>query len=273
VVLLPVTWENSSYPAFGAHPQSLINEQTLVGCDLLIACFGPSAGTPTENYDSGTIEEIETFAASGRNTLVYFSKSSYPVNEINPKQLQRRNEFKESMKSRGLFGEFTDPQDLQTQVDRALVSIVNELNFNVFTSVLDGGDAFTSDSIYSPLETQRTNLMRKCSRWNVQWNSLKTQFSGDGWKSLAYEISEMILAVVEATAVALDNPEAALIKDLQLVYQESLELAEFRFTMAATINIFASSITYLDSSRKWPSPTGGGTSRPNCPCRSHNLHS
>ena len=39
IVLLPIGWESHSSPEMGASPQSIINRQILLKCDLLIGVY------------------------------------------------------------------------------------------------------------------------------------------------------------------------------------------------------------------------------------------
>jgi len=66
IVLYPVGWETHSTPEIGDHPQKIINKRILKDCDLLIGVFWTLFGTPTEEYDSGTEEEIEEHIKTGK---------------------------------------------------------------------------------------------------------------------------------------------------------------------------------------------------------------
>ena len=56
--LLPLKWEDDAAPYMGRHPQTTINKQMCDKSDLLIALFKTKLGTPTEQFESGTVEEI-----------------------------------------------------------------------------------------------------------------------------------------------------------------------------------------------------------------------
>jgi len=77
-ILDPVHWNTHACPAVGDRPQALINRQIVDCCDLLIAIFWKTLGTPTGVTESGTIEEIERFRSSGKPVMVYFSEASVP---------------------------------------------------------------------------------------------------------------------------------------------------------------------------------------------------
>ena len=52
-------WSKNSYPQSGGKPQALLNEQFVKKCDAAVALFWTRFGTPTDEYGSGTEEEIE----------------------------------------------------------------------------------------------------------------------------------------------------------------------------------------------------------------------
>ncbi|MCL1628273.1 DUF4062 domain-containing protein [Roseibaca sp. V10] len=57
-VFLPVGWETHSAPDLGGRPQDIINKNVLKHCDFLIGVFWTRLGTPTGEFESGTVEEI-----------------------------------------------------------------------------------------------------------------------------------------------------------------------------------------------------------------------
>ena len=75
IVLLPVGWDTDVSPSMGEHPQKIINKQVLKDCDLLVGVFWTRIGTPTEEYFSGTVEEIEEHLKSGKPAMLYFSNT------------------------------------------------------------------------------------------------------------------------------------------------------------------------------------------------------
>jgi len=62
VSIEPIMRETHSESGIGSEPQSFVNP-LLERCDLLIAIFWTRLGSPTEKYESGTIEELERFSA------------------------------------------------------------------------------------------------------------------------------------------------------------------------------------------------------------------
>lgn len=81
IVFEPVLWEEDVHPEFG-RSQSVVNEQLVESSDLMIAIFWNRLGTPTGNFKSGTIEEIDHFLEEEKPSMIYFSEKPLHFIEI-----------------------------------------------------------------------------------------------------------------------------------------------------------------------------------------------
>ena len=63
-------WSKNSYPQSGGKPQALLNEQFVNDCDAAIAIMWTRFGTPTDEYGSGTEEEIEIMLHDGKQVFM-----------------------------------------------------------------------------------------------------------------------------------------------------------------------------------------------------------
>lgn len=115
-VLLPVKWETHAKPSAG-RAQELINEQLVKKCDILIGVFWTRLGSPTGEYASGTVEEIEEFLSAGKTVMLYFSNKDMP-SEIDLDQLTLLRDFKKKMQGKCLFFEYNDLTELRYLVNR-----------------------------------------------------------------------------------------------------------------------------------------------------------
>jgi hypothetical protein len=106
LVLLPVKWETHSTPEMGHHPQAIINRQLLNDADIVIAIFGTRIGTPTEEYVSGTVEEIKKHVAAGKTAKIYFSDVPVAPSAVNAAQYASVLKFREECQSDGLYATF-----------------------------------------------------------------------------------------------------------------------------------------------------------------------
>lgn len=119
-VLLPVGWETHSTPDMSGSPQSVINKQILFGCDLLIGIFWTRIGTPTAEYASGAVEEIERHIAAGKPTMLYFSEKSIKPGIFDTSQYDELIKFKKSCQPRGLYKGFKSVADFRKQFENNL---------------------------------------------------------------------------------------------------------------------------------------------------------
>lgn len=125
IVLMPLHWSISSYPACGVHPQKSINKQMVSKSDLMIAIFGTKIGTPTDTEISGTVEEIQEHIHAGRDVMVFFKSSSDDIFSIEPQQLQKIKNFKENNRNRILWCDFTDKDDFKQKLSDKLQLYIN----------------------------------------------------------------------------------------------------------------------------------------------------
>ncbi|WP_318311879.1 hypothetical protein [Flagellimonas crocea] len=127
IVLLPVRWETHSSPAYGVRPQEAINSQLVDDCDLLIGFFWTKLGTPTGVELGGTIEEIKRVSKAGKPVMLYFSKRGKDPSQINLKQLEALNQFKDEVYSTALVENFNSIVDFRDKLSRQLEMKIREL--------------------------------------------------------------------------------------------------------------------------------------------------
>lgn len=119
-VLLPAGWETHAVPEMGDRPQAIINKQVLKNCDLLVGVFWTRVGTPTGDYLSGSVEEIEEHVKAGKPTMLYFSSAPVVPESIEPEQYAKLQEFKRSCQSRGLYESYADLNEFRAKLYRHL---------------------------------------------------------------------------------------------------------------------------------------------------------
>ena len=109
----------------GDPPQSIINKRILKDCDLLVGVFWTRIGTPTDEYASGTVEEIEEHIKAGKPAMLYFSMARVAPDKIEPAQYEQLKKFRESCRTRGLYVQFTDVAEFKEQFARHLTIKLN----------------------------------------------------------------------------------------------------------------------------------------------------
>lgn len=126
IVLLPIGWESHSSPEMGAKPQAIINNQVLDKCDLMVGVFWTRLGTETDEYSSGTVEEIERHVAAGKPAMLYFSSQPVAMDTADLDQVAKLKAFKESCKSKGLYEGYDSHADFRSKFYRHLQLKVND---------------------------------------------------------------------------------------------------------------------------------------------------
>lgn len=123
----PVTWETHVAPELGAPPQTIINREVVENCDFLIGIFWTRFGTSTENFGSGTEEEISQFLASQRQVLLYFSDEEISPSQIDHKQHQRVKRFRKAKSNSGLYKTFTNLLDFKLMLKDHLSQKIRQI--------------------------------------------------------------------------------------------------------------------------------------------------
>lgn len=109
-------WSIDSYPESGGHPQKLLDQQFINKCDIAIAVFWTKFGSPTEDYDSGTQEEIEEFIKSGKQVFLYFSNLPIRPDLLNSEQYKKVKEFQEKYKDKGIYSIYNSYEEFEKQI-------------------------------------------------------------------------------------------------------------------------------------------------------------
>jgi hypothetical protein len=145
LVLLPIKWETHSTPQLGAPPQSIINRQLLDDADIVIGIFGTRVGTPTQEYISGTVEEIKRHVAAGKTAKVYFSDVPVPPSEFDSAQYALVQEFREECRSSGLYATFESLQQFKSDFGHHLDLELNHPRYRWLAPPSAASDDAASD--------------------------------------------------------------------------------------------------------------------------------
>lgn len=125
-------WSKDSYSEFGNHPQKLLNKQIVDSSDMALGVFWTRFGTPTENYGSGTEEEIERMLSMGKQVFLYFLDKPVNLSKIDPEQYKKIQAFMDTHKNEGIFFNVPD--------ERALVTKFRENLELYFDSIIRGAE-------------------------------------------------------------------------------------------------------------------------------------
>lgn len=106
-------WSKSSYAQSGGKPQALLNEQFVNKCDAAVAIFWTRFGSPTDEYDSGTEEEIEIMLRSGKQVFMYFSDKPIPPSQMNEEGYEKVQAFRDKYKDRGIYFTYSSDEEFK----------------------------------------------------------------------------------------------------------------------------------------------------------------
>jgi hypothetical protein len=156
-MLLPLGWETDVAPEMGDQPQNIINKRILEDADMLVGIFWTRLGTPTANYASGAVEEIEEHLKAKRPAMLYFSAAPAVLDSVDPQQYAALKAFKDSCKSRGLFVTYSDVADFRRKFSKDLQIVMNTTD-----AATDQGESATSRKPSKPpaLSEQAKRLLK-----------------------------------------------------------------------------------------------------------------
>ena len=106
-------WSKNSYPQSGGKPQTLLNEQFVNDCDAAIAIMWTRFGTPTDEYGSGTEEEIEIMLHDGKQVFMYFCDKPLNPSQMDSEEYKRVKAFKEKYKDIGIYSTYASIDDFK----------------------------------------------------------------------------------------------------------------------------------------------------------------
>ena len=107
-------WRTSSFPQSGNKPQNILNEQFVNDCDAAVAIFWTRFGTPTDEFKSGSEEEIEIMMAAGKQVFLYFCEKPINPEEID-EQYQLVKEFRGKYADKGVYWTYNSIESFKDQ--------------------------------------------------------------------------------------------------------------------------------------------------------------
>lgn len=119
-ILTSVGWDSHASPDLGGRPQKLINERILKDCDLLVGIFWTRLGTPTGEFESGTVEEIRTHLATGKPAMVFFSNVPVAPQSLDAKQYDELQKFRTWCQTAGLISTYDNLPDFEKKFAKGL---------------------------------------------------------------------------------------------------------------------------------------------------------
>lgn len=132
IALVPHHWTSSSYPSLRKPAQAHIDDILVERSDALVAIFGSRLGTPTDNYISGTVEEIEKHRAAEKPVIFFFSETLDFSQDV--EQLKKLQDYRNQLS--GLYETYNGIDDFEKKFSAKLhLQIQNEFQPLVSESV------------------------------------------------------------------------------------------------------------------------------------------
>lgn len=111
-------WENAGLNN-SSSIQDLLNSQLLGEADYAIVVFHSRIGTETENYVSGTVEELQRLTQAGKVASIYFSNK--PIRNPDPAQYQAVLDLKKELRRKKIaVREFDTDEEFRAHLTRDL---------------------------------------------------------------------------------------------------------------------------------------------------------
>lgn len=149
-------WSTDSFSQSGDKPQNILNKQFIDECDLCVALLGTRFGTPTDNYDSGTEEEIEKMLEHNKQVFLYFVERNVDPSKIDIEQYKKVQEFKNKYTDRGVYTVVKSIEELRTEFQNALSLYFIKL---VAPHTTQLHPALAPELVISPTNTKETIII------------------------------------------------------------------------------------------------------------------
>lgn len=113
-------WKDDGFSESGGTPQALLNCQIVDNADMGVAVFWTRFGTKTQNYGSGSEEEIERMIASNKQMFIYFMNKEVSINELDLAELTKIKKFKKKYTNRGIYYSVSNETELEQKLKKDL---------------------------------------------------------------------------------------------------------------------------------------------------------
>ncbi len=155
-----LNWDVDTYTAIGTDAQDVINSQIDDQYDILVSLVWQKLGTPTKRDKSGTVEEINRALSNpDKSALIYFKTTIENLNDINLQELQKINDFKSELSSKGvLYKEFNTSSEFETKFRINLTSLVSDLLQGKVVSTHTSATKKDANNKYSDLDEFLNNV-------------------------------------------------------------------------------------------------------------------
>ena len=112
IVVRPLHWTKNAYSQMGGRVQDLLNSQIVDDADMAVGIFWTRFGTPSQEYNSGTEEEIERMINNNKQVFLYFLQTPISPSQIDFSQYMKIQEFRSKHKGQGIYFDLENSDQL-----------------------------------------------------------------------------------------------------------------------------------------------------------------
>lgn len=209
-------WSTDSFPELHSTPQEILNNQFVKNCDFTIAIFWTRLGTSTNDFESGTVEEIENMIASGKDVFLYFSDCPSQPSSISLEQYGKVKEFKSKCKNRGLYYEYSSLDDFKIKLSHNILKYMER-----FYPKIDINRKISVDELF----VERTGFSEK-----IRLAKSSLFISGVSMVSIlsSSEIEKLLAVGVKVRLLLTRNTEDLIREQAKLSYTDIETLANHK---------------------------------------------
>lgn len=209
----PFDWLEMITPGIADEPQAVINEQAL-GYAAIVAIVGSKIGSPTKEFASGTVEEIEKAIAASeklpfgsKSVMVFFKDSKIDLKSADLVEAGKIQDLRASLGPKGiLFKDFKDEKKFQESLLRSFGIIIAK-HFSSKSSKTDEMYSQQSHSAkltsINTVESDSSTYLDDDEPGLLDLNDMQTlllEESSDGLRRISDEMSVLTVLMNEKTA-------------------------------------------------------------------------
>jgi hypothetical protein len=247
-VLLVKHWTTHAHPQLGDRPQAIINEQLVDQADILVALFWTRLGTPTGVAESGTVEELRQFHASGRPVKLYFSQKAVPHGLLQDGQrlaeYGRLTAFQQEVQSWGLYESYASEDAFRQLFTRQIYQEVRAIRQREFRTQRPEPPAAPVSPPPVPvgLRTLQRTLIRLRGDWEAERDSQPFGHYDKG----KLIMGRLASAVSEHRADLAEDLQAEELATLQQIITNARSYSKFLVTFGSADHFWGPGTQFLE---------------------------
>lgn len=170
-------WKKSSFPKSGGKPQEILNKQFVLDCYIAIAIFWTRFGTTTDEFESGTEEEITRLIEQNKQVFLYFSQIPVQPNKIDLEQYKKIENFKNQYSDKGLYYEYNDIDEFKDVLFQHLCQYIDDKFRSSEVKLQHDKVAKIRNTKKFSILIDGCNFFKRINSMNIDMDIITNQFS------------------------------------------------------------------------------------------------